>query len=90
MEDLTSGKILQLCRWIEEKGTVETAARVKMIIGQVFNYAIATNRAKTNPILALHGALQTRKSKHFAAITDPVDIAVLMRKITVYPYTVVC
>ena len=42
LADLTSGVILQLCRKIESKGTIETALRVKVIIGQVFNYAIAT------------------------------------------------
>ena len=89
LEDITSGMILQLCRGIEGKGTIETAARVKMIIGQVFNYAIASSRVDTNPTLALHGALQTRKTQHYAAITDPAEIGALMRQIDAYPFDVI-
>ena len=89
LKDITSGMVLQLCRRIESKGTIETASRVKQLIGQVFNYAIATDRAETNPTLALYGALETRKEKHYAAITEPDKIAVLMRQIDAYPYDVV-
>jgi hypothetical protein len=63
LANITAGVILQLCRRIEDKGTIETASRLKQIIGQVFDYAIATSRAETNPTLALRGALQTRKKK---------------------------
>ena len=89
LEDLTSGIVLQLCRRIEDKGTIETASRVRMIIGQVFNYAIATSRAEVNPTLALRGALQTRQAKHYPTITEPEKIALLMRQIDEYPYEVV-
>ncbi len=33
MKEITSGAILKLCRKIEARGTVETAARVKTVIG---------------------------------------------------------
>jgi hypothetical protein len=89
LKDITSGIILQLCRKIEGKGTIETANRVKTIIGQIFNYAIATNRAETNPTLALRGALQTRPEKHYSTITEPDKIAVLIRQIDEYPYHVI-
>jgi integrase len=55
----------------------------------VFNYAIATARFDSNPTLALHGALQTRKASHYAAITKPDKIAILMRQIEGYPYKVI-
>ena len=89
LEDLNSGLILQLCRKIEDKGTIETASRVKTMIGQVFNYAIATSRIDINPTLALQGALQSRKVKHHAAITEPAKIGILMRQIESYPYNIV-
>jgi len=88
LEDLNSSVILQLCRKLEEKGTIETASRIKDIIGQVFNYAIATSRATINPTLALKGALQSRKVKHFATITEPAKIAILMQKIKNYPFDI--
>jgi integrase len=89
LSDITSGVILQLCRRIEEKGTVDTASRVRQYIGQIFNYAIATDRADTNPTLALRGALREHKEKHYATITNPVKIGILMRQIDAYPYGVV-
>jgi integrase len=89
LSDMTAGVILQFCRRIEAKGTLETASRVKQIIGQVFNYAIATDRVETNPTLALHGALQTRQTKHHATLTDPAEIGALMRQIDGYFHDVV-
>ena len=86
---ITSGTVLHLCRGIEGHGTVETAARVRQIVGQVFRYAIATDRADTDPTVALRGALQTRTVKHMATITDPQGIAALMRSIAAYPHFVV-
>ena len=89
IKEITSGVILKLCRKIEARGTVETAARVKSVIGQVFRYAIATDRADYDPTAALKGALQTRRAKHMAAITKPSEIAVLMKNINNYPRFIV-
>jgi integrase len=87
--DVTSAIVLQLCRRLEAKGTLETASIVKQIIGQIFNYAVATDRVESNPTLALRGALQTRAEKHYAALTEPDKIAVLIRQIDNYPYPVI-
>lgn len=89
LSDISSAVVLQLCRRIEAKGTFETAAIVKQIVGQVFRYAIATNRTENDPTFALKGALQTRKEKHHAALTRPEDIALLIRQIDAYPFSVV-
>ena len=89
IQEITSGMVLKLCRKIEARGTVETATRVKGIIGQVFRYAIATDRADYDPTAALKGALQTRRVKHMAAITKPSEIAVLMKNINNYPRFIV-
>jgi integrase len=89
MAEFTSGIVLQLCRKIEGRGTIDTASRVKQIIGQVFRYGIATDRVDTDPTAVLKGALQTRPEKHRATITEPDKIAVLMRQIDAYPYDVI-
>lgn len=85
LQEITAGHILRICRRIEDEGYVETAGRIKQIIGQVFRYAIATDRIDTDPTLALKGALQTRSKKHHASITDPQQIGILMRNIDTYP-----
>jgi integrase len=89
LSDITSGTVLRLCREIESKGVIDTAKRVKIVIGQIFRYAIATDRADSDPTYALRGALQIRKEKHFPTITEPDKIAILMRRIDGYPYAVV-
>jgi integrase len=56
----------------------------------VFNYAIATGRAGSNPTIALRGALLTPRVTHIPAIIDAGEVANLMRAIdncTGYPST---
>ncbi len=89
LADITSGQILRLCRGIEASGTIETARRVKVIIGQVFNFAIATDRAETNPTDALAGALASRAKRHHPGPTRREDIKTLVRAVKNYPYLVV-
>ena len=89
LNEITSGAILKLCRKIEDRGTIETAARVKTLIGQIFRYAIATDRAENDPTVALQNALASRQHKHMAALTKPADIAMLMKNINTYPRAIV-
>lgn len=89
MNEITSGTVLKLCRKLEARGVIETAARVKVIIGQIFRYAIATDRAENDPTVGLKGALATRTPKHMATLTKPSDIAILMKNINAYPHAVV-
>lgn len=89
LTDISSGDVLRLCRKIEGEGIPETAARIKQILGQVFRYAIATDRLETDPTVAIAGALQPRQPKHYATITAPDKIAFLIRQIDDYPFAVV-
>ena len=76
--------ILAVLRRIEAAGTLETAHRVKTIIGQVFRYAVATGRAVRDQTADLKGALPPARGKHFAAITDPKEIGELLRSMAGY------
>ncbi len=89
LNEITSGMILTLCRKIEERGIIETASRVKTLIGQIFRYAIATDRAENDPTSALKNALASRQPRHMAALTKPSDIAMLMKNINEYPRPIV-
>ena len=89
MNEITSGTVLKLCRKLEARGVIETASRVKVIVGQIFRYAIATDRAENDPTVGLKGALQTRTPKHMATLTKPSEIAILMKNINAYPYAIV-
>lgn len=77
--EVESPLLLAALRRIEARGAVETAHRARSLAGMVFRYAIATGRAKRNPAADLIGALQSPKVKHFASVTDPNDVAVLLR-----------
>lgn len=88
LKDITSGNILHICRRVEDTGHDETAKRVKTIIGQVFRFAIAAGWTDTDPTAALLGALRPRINQHYATFTNPADIAILMKAIKAYPYTI--
>jgi len=83
--DINAPVILEVLRRIEARGTVETAHRVKHNIGQILRYAIVTGRAENDPTPALGGALKPMpRDKHYAAPTDPKDIAPLLRMLAGY------
>lgn len=74
-------EILSVLRRIENRGTLDTAHRVHQDFSQVFRYAVATSRAERDPTPDLRGALPPATSGHFAAITEPKDVADLLRAI---------
>ncbi|WP_027949586.1 tyrosine-type recombinase/integrase [Haliea salexigens] len=75
---ITASDLLNTLRRIESRGAVETAHRAKQTAGQVFRYAVVTDRAERDPSADLKGALKNPKKKHLAAITDPVEVGKLM------------
>ena len=66
---------------LENRDAIVSAHRAKVIISQVFRYAIATGRAERDPCPDLKGALKTPTHTHYAAITDPKEAAELIRAI---------
>ena len=88
LKQVTSADVLKICRNIESLGHDETARRVKTLIGQVYSFAIAAGYAESDPTAALHRALKPQSCKHYATFTDSADIAMLMRAIRAYPYTI--
>jgi integrase len=81
---LTAPTILATLRKIEARGTIETAHRVKQRIGAVIRYAVATGRAERDPTADLRGALTPITSTPRAALTEPGDVAELLRAIDGY------
>ena len=80
-------KLLAALRRIESRGAVETAHRTLQNCGQIFRYAIATGRAERDISTDLKGALPPVKGGHFAAITEPKQVAELLRAIDDYQGT---
>ena len=68
-------------RKAEGRGHIETAHRILQDCGRVFRYAIAIGKAERDIAADLRDALQPVQEQHFAAITDPKEVAGLLRAI---------
>ena len=82
--DIEPIELLAAVRQVEERGALDVAHRVLTTAGQVWRYAVATGRAARDVSADIKGALKPHHGKHFAAITDPVQLGALIRVIRGY------
>jgi len=87
--ELKASEILDVCRPFERRGKVETAHRLLTVISQVMRYAVATDRVERNLCQDLRGALQSARPKHLPSITEPSEIAGLLKAMDEYNGTFV-
>ncbi len=87
--EISAVQLLEVLRRVEARGALETAHRMKQIIGQVFRYAIATGKASRDPSADLRGSLPPVREEHHASLTKPTEVAALMRTINGYQGTFV-
>lgn len=87
--EISAPELLAMARRIEGKGALETAHRALQNCGQVFRYAVATGRAERDPTGDLRGALQPVQPTHMAAITEPREVAELLRTLDGYQGTLI-
>ncbi|CAJ3302227.1 putative integrase [Burkholderia pseudomallei] len=85
--DLAPPDVLDVLRRVEKRGTLETAHRLQANVSQVCRYAVATGRAQRDVTADLRGALPPVQQEHMAAITDPKQVAELLRAIAGYQGT---
>lgn len=90
--EVTPPELLAVIQRIERRGALETSHRVLRNCGQVFRYAVATGRCKSDPSRDLRGALPPVKPKHLAATTEPERLAEILRAMDGYQGTlpVIC
>ena len=81
---LEPADILKAIRHTEKRGHIETAHRLAQIAGQICRYARLAGYVKHDIVSRLSEALPPVQTKHFAAITDPVEIGHLLRAIDEY------
>ena len=81
---VTSKALLVALHKMEQRGITDSAHRALQICGEVFRYAIATERAQADLSLVLKGALAPVKEKHHASITDAKGVADLLRSTFIY------
>lgn len=87
--DLRPPEILAVLKRVESRGSIETAHRCKGIVSQVFDFAIATGRAESNPASALGAALQSKVGGKHPAIVDPIRLGQMLRDIDGYAGSII-
>ena len=81
--EIEAPALLEVIRGIERRGALELAKKAFGAAGQVFRYAIATARAKSDPTRDLRGALKTRDVQHYARLTE-ADLPEFLEKLDAY------
>lgn len=89
ISEITPIVLLPVLRRVEAQGKHESAKRVRVILSQVFRFALSSGLADRDPAADLKGALTPPKAKPMAAITKPEDIAALLQAISGYQGDVV-
>jgi integrase len=85
ISSIEADELLMTIRRVEARGALDTAHRCLGTSSQIFRYAIATSRAKRNPVADLRGALPPiPDDNHFPSITDPNKVGELLRAIDGY------
>jgi integrase len=80
--EITALDLLSVMRKIEEHGG-EIAHRLLQVCGQVFNYAVVTGRAQSNPALSLRGALKPVVKNNHAYI-KPNELSEYLKNLKAY------
>ena len=77
-------EVIQALRKEEDADNLETARRMRTVIGEVFRFAMQHGIVTTDPSAAAKGVVASPKRKHFAAITDPKQLGELLRLVDGY------
>ena len=89
ISDIKSPDVYNILKPIIAKTELETAHRVHSEISAVFSYAIAHGFTDYDPAQAVAAQIPPQKVKHRAALTEPQDVAQLLRDIFHYQGTFV-
>lgn len=84
IKEITPPVMLSVLHRIEETGALETVRRVRQDCSRIFRYGIVTMRTEHDPADVLKGAIKAPVTKHFASITDPKAIGILLQAINDY------
>lgn len=86
VSEVAAAEVRAMLQKVEARGAVDTALRIKIIVGQVFRYGVGNGYLEHDPSASLKSSeiFQKRKAKHHAAITDPKALAPLLRALDEY------
>ncbi|CTQ69653.1 tyrosine-type recombinase/integrase [Roseibium alexandrii] len=84
VRSIKASDILPVIQSVERQGKIESAQRLRGIIGSVFRFGVARGRADDDPAQALRGAIRTKKVRHHPAIVEEKQLGRLLRSIWAY------
>lgn len=84
IDQITTADLKRTLDQIQNRGSIDTCHRALWTCGQVFNYAIMTERAVKDITLPMKTAYPPARLGHRAAIVDPKGVAELLRAIDAY------
>jgi integrase len=76
--------ILSVIQRVEARGAIDSAHRIKQVCGQILRFGVAIGWLERDVTPDLKGALIAVPRKNFAAITEPKELAPLLRSIHAY------
>ena len=84
IQDITTPDIIAVLKKEEDAGNLETARRMRTVIGEVFRYAMQHGLLTSDPVQATRGAIAQPQPRHHAAILDVQEFSKLLRQIDEY------
>ena len=87
--EVTSPDVLNVVRPLIERLKLDSAHRVRSEIGEIFAYAIVHGFTNYDPAQAVTKQIPSHKAKHRPALTEPKEVAQLIRDIYNYEGTFV-
>ncbi|MBR3665216.1 MAG: integrase arm-type DNA-binding domain-containing protein [Desulfovibrio sp.] len=88
IDEIKRVNLVECVKKVEEKGYVDLAHRIAVIIGQIWRYAFSCGYIDYDLTFRLGDVLETVKKKQMPAIEDKKEIGELLRKIDTYDGTV--
>ena len=76
--------VLATLQKIEARGAIESAHKIKQLCGQVFRFAVSNDWAERDVSAEFRGALSAVPQAHYVSITEPREVATLLRAIHDY------
>lgn len=76
--------VLKALQKIEARGAIESAHKIKQLCGPVFKFAVAAGLAERDVTADLRDALSVAPQAHYVSITEPKEVATLLRAVHSY------
>lgn len=78
---ITPAQCLDMCQRICDAGHLHAARLARQILVRILDFAVVAGYIPANPAAAIRRVLPAPAERHFPALSEPEDIALLMRRL---------